>query len=278
MKVDVIGARGMLGTDLLFVLGNAGIDVKGYDLPELDITSDGGGLEEIGQCDWVVNCAAYTDVDGAETNFEKAYNVNRDGARRVAERCRKTGACLMYISTDYVFDGQNRVAYREDATVNPVNVYGKSKLAGEKEIQSAGVKHLIVRTQSLFGLNGKNFVKAIMDRLAKNDGPLNVVNDQISSPTYTMHLADAILRLLKKSKQGIINASASGECSWFEFACAITARIKPTVTVVPVSTSEYIRPAVRPAFSVLDKSLYESWTGSSMPLWQDGLREYLERI
>lgn len=268
----------MLGADLLVVLGKAGIDVKGYDLPEVDIARENVSLDQIVQCDWVINCAAYTDVDGAEKEGDRAFAVNRDGARRVAESCRKSGACLMYISTDYVFDGKCGTAYREDATVNPLNIYGKSKLAGEREIQAAGVNHLIVRTQSLFGLNGRNFVKAILARLEESEGPLKVVNDQISSPTYTIHLAEAILRLLNISKQGIVHVSASGECSWFEFACAIAARMKPGAVIMPVTSREYVRPAIRPVYSVLDKRLYELWTGGGMPSWQDGLSEYLKRI
>jgi len=278
MNVTVLGAKGMLGTDLMAALANAGINARGYDLPDVDITLDNGGLERIGRCDWIVNCAAYTNVDGAEKDSDKAFAVNRDGVRRIAECCKRSNSSLMHISTDYVFDGTSGTAYAEDAPVNPVNVYGRSKLDGENEVLSAGVKHLIVRTQSLFGINGANFVRAIMSRLEAGTGALKVVNDQVSSPTYTVHLADAILRLLRTDKQGIVHVSASGECSWYEFACVIAASIKPGAEVLPVTSSEYIRPARRPAYSVLDKGLYTSWTGSGMPSWKEGLKEYLERI
>jgi len=293
MKVIVLGAKGMLGTDLMNACRKAGIETEGFDLPEVDIARDDAGLKQAGQCDWVVNCAAYTDVDGAEKYREKAFSVNGDGAGRVARWCRNTGTPLVHISTDYVFDGNAGTPYREDAETNPLNVYGMSKLAGEKAVISSGSKYLIVRTQSLFSRNGRNFVQAIMSRLeeegteaqrdrgteAQRDrGPLKVVNDQTSSPTYTVHLADAILRLLKTSRQGIVHVSASGECTWYEFACAIAASVRPGAEILPVTSGEYPRPARRPAYSVLDKALYKSWTGCEMPGWREGLEEYVKRM
>ena len=276
MKVAVIGSNGMLGHDLMSACEKAGIDVKGYDLPEVDITRDDGGLENVASCDWVINCAAYTDVDGAEKEQAMAFAVNGDGVRRLVSFCKKRNTPLLHMSTDYLFDGMAKSAYREDSPVNPLSVYGRSKLAGEKAVLAGGLnKYLIVRTQSLFGVNGRNFVKAIMARLEAGNEPLKVVSDQTSSPTYTVHLADAILRLMSCKKQGIVNASASGECSWCEFACAIAGQVKPGAVVMPVTTSEYPRAARRPAYSVLDKGLYEAWTGSRMPSWEEGLREYL---
>jgi len=278
MKIVVLGAKGMLGSDVMDACRFAGIEAVGYDLPESDITGVNGGLERAGRCDWVINCAAYTDVDGAETEREKAFAINSDGAGRVAGWCRNAGVPMVHISTDYVFDGKAVKPYREDAPVNPLNIYGMSKLAGEKEVISSGAKCLIVRTQSLFGRNGRNFVQAIMSRLEKGDGPLKVVNDQSSSPTYTVHLAGAILRLLKTQKQGIVHVSAFGECTWYEFACAIAAIVRPGAEILPVTSGEYIRPARRPGYAVLDKALYRSWTGNEMPSWKEGLAEYLKQI
>jgi dTDP-4-dehydrorhamnose reductase len=278
MRIVGLGCRGMLGSDLVAACRTAGVETDGYDLPELDITRDDGGLERIPACDWVVNCAGYTDVDGAESNSEKAFAVNGGGVGRIAEVCKRKGVPLMHISTDYVFDGTSAVPYREDAAVKPLNVYGKSKLAGEKAVQASGVKYVIVRTQSLFGLHGNSFVKAILARLEKGNEPLKVVSDQVSSPTYTVHLAGAILRLLEKGKQGIVHVSASGECSWYAFACAIAAKVKPDARILPVTSAEYVRPARRPAYSVLDKGLYARWTDHRMPSWEEGLAGYLREL
>ena len=277
MKVVVLGAKGMLGSDIMDACRVADIEASGYDLPEVDITRDGGGLDKTGKCDWVVNCAGYTDVDGAEKERGKAFSVNGDGAGRVAKWCRNIGASFVHLSTDYVFDGRRSNPYREDSPTNPLNIYGMSKLDGEKAVISSGSKYLIVRTQSLFGRNGRNFVRTIMSRLENGDGPLKVVNDQISSPTYTVHLADAILRLMKSNRQGIVHVSASGECSWYEFARAIAASVLSGRNILPVSSDEYARPARRPAYSVLDKTLYKSWTGHEMPSWKEGLKEYLQK-
>ncbi|MDD4871754.1 MAG: dTDP-4-dehydrorhamnose reductase [Kiritimatiellae bacterium] len=278
MKLAVLGANGMLGTDIMSACNNAGISANGYDLPEIDITRDEGGLDKIENCDWVVNCAAYTDVDGAEKEKGKAFDVNRDGVRRIAGWCRRSGVSLLHISTDYVFDGKSKTAYSENSRVNPLNIYGMSKLGGEEEIKSSGINYIIARTQSLFGANGRNFVRTILSRLGNGPEPLKVVDDQVSSPTYTVHLSDAILRLLNTGEQGIVHVSSSGECTWYQFACAIAAIIQPGVKIIPVTSNEYVRPAKRPAYSVLDKTLYTSWTGHVMPPWEDGLKEYLERI
>jgi dTDP-4-dehydrorhamnose reductase len=258
--------------------GNAGINAKGYDLPDIDITKDDGGLNKMELCDWVINCAAYTDVDGAEKERAKAFAVNRDGVRRIVEWCKKSGIPLLHVSTDYIFDGNSKVPYTENMPANPINVYGESKLAGEQEVTSGGIRYLIVRTQSLFGVNGRNFVRTILSFFEKGTESLRVVNDQVSSPTYTVHLAYAILRLLNTGEQCIVNVSSEGECSWYDFACAIAARIRPFVKVQPVTSDEYVRPAKRPVYSVLDKKLYTSLTGHVMPSWENGLREYLERI
>ena len=174
-----------------------------------------------------------------------------------------------------MFDGRKGSVYSEDDPVNPLNAYGASKLAGEELVRGAGGRSLIVRTQSLFGVRGANFVRTIAQRLKRSDEPLRVVNDQFSSPTYTWHLAAAIVRLLQLDREGIVNVTATGFCSWFEFAQAIAARVKPGAEIKPVSSDEYPRPAVRPAYAVLDVNRYREWTGSGLPSWQKGLDEYL---
>lgn len=275
MKVAVLGANGMLGQDLMAACKNAGSEALGFDLPELDITRDSGGLESIPACDWVVNCAAYTDVDGAETHREIVFAVNADGAGRAARWCASKGISLLHISTDYIFDGLLGRPIREDDPTHPLSVYGESKLAGETAVRAAGGPHIIVRTQALFGLRGKSFIRAILAKLDQTDEPLRVVNDQTVCPTYTRHLAEGILRLMAARKRGIVHLSATGACTWYEFARAIAAEVKPQAVVQPVSSAEYPRPARRPMCSVLDKGRYELWTGHKMPRWEDGMEQYL---
>lgn len=275
MKVAVIGCNGMLGTDLVAACDAAGIETLGLDLPEFDITKFDSVRASLFTVDFVVNCAAFTRVDDAESQREQAYAVNAEGAGNVARICSARNIGLIQISTDYVFDGRKGSAYSEDDKVNPLSIYGASKLAGEELVRDAGGRSLIVRTQSLFGVHGANFVRTIAQRLKKSNEPLRVVNDQFSSPTYTRHLAGAIVRLLQSERQGIVNIVASGHCSWFEFAQAIARRVKPGAKINAVGSAEYPRPAPRPAYSVLDTMRYQEWTGSSLPTWQQGLEEYL---
>jgi dTDP-4-dehydrorhamnose reductase len=277
MKVNVLGAKGMLGQDVMAACRKAGIEASGYDLPEVNIARNQGGLEKLPLCDWLINCAAYTDVDGAESHRDDAFAVNGDGTRRVAAWCVMNGVSLLHVSTDYVFDGTGKVPYTENCPVSPVSSYGQSKLAGEVAVQSICQRFVIVRTQSLFGVHGKSFVRSIMERLAAG-GSLKVVTDQVSCPTYTVHLADAILHLLKRNQQGIVHVSAEGSCSWYEFACAIVERVKPGTEVQQTTSAEYKSPALRPAYSVLDKSHYESITGHKMQKWQAGLDQYLKEL
>jgi dTDP-4-dehydrorhamnose reductase len=275
MKVVVIGCRGMLGSDLMEAGRAAGFEMEGWDLPELDIRDFNAVREKIPACDWVVNVAAYTRVDDAEREREAAFAVNAEGALNVARVCGRRNVPLLHISTDYVFDGRKGRPYVESDPPEPLGVYGASKLAGEKAVRAEGGRFLIVRTQSLFGRRGPNFVRAVAEKIQKGAMPLRVVNDQVSSPTYTRHLAAALLRLIRLGKQGVVHVSASGSCSWFEFAKAIVARIRPQVEVVPISSRELARPAQRPAYSVLDNGLYISWTGAPLPSWQEGLDAYL---
>ena len=275
MKVAVIGCKGMLGSDFMAACRAAGMEPWGFDLPEFDITKFDSVYASLSTVDFVVNCAAFTRVDDAESQREAAYAVNATGAGNVARVCSAKNMGLIQISTDYVFDGRRGTAYSEEDRVNPLSAYGASKWEGEELVRAAGGRSLIIRTQSLFGVRGVNFVRTIAQRLRKSDAPLRVVNDQFSSPTYTRHLAAAMVRLLQSGREGLVNVAASGHCSWFEFAQAIAARVKPGAVVNPVATSEYPRPAVRPAYSVLDTRRYQEWTGSVLPAWQQGLDEYL---
>lgn len=275
MKLVILGARGMLGTDLVRACEHGGIEAVGRDLPELDITDHKQLKREMPSGDWVVNCAAYTRVDDAEQEREQAFALNAEAPRQLARVCQDREIPLMHISTDYVFDGRAGKPYRENARPNPVNVYGAGKLAGEMGIRAEGGHYVIVRTQSLFGVHGPNFVKTIARKLRESDAPLRVVNDQVSAPTWTGHLAEALVKLARLRQKGVVHVTASGSCSWYDFACAIADRVKPGARIEPVSSDEMKRPAARPPFSVLDNSRYISWTGEALPTWEEGLKAYL---
>lgn len=268
----VVGANGMLGQDLMRVLEG---EVRGVDIGEIDITS----LESVQRVlitlkpDVVVNAAAYTDVDGCESNRELAMQVNAEGVAHLAMICRDIGARLVHVSTDYVFDGAKGEPYQEDDLPNPLSVYGESKLAGEMNA-SLAEDHLIVRTQWLYGLHGKNFVETML-RLAGEKKELTVVDDQIGSPTWTMDLALAIRALLEKGCRGTYHAVNSGNCSWNDFAKAIFAESGISVEVKPMTTQELGRPAHRPLYSVLDCGKLERDAGLRLEPWLDALKKYL---
>lgn len=275
MNVAVVGAKGMLGSDLVEACAGAGLEVVGVDLPELDITRFNDVRSRLPPADCVVNCAGYTNVDEAEKHRDQAFAVNADGALSVARVCARRAVRVLHVSTDYVFDGRKTRPYTESDYPNPLSVYGASKLAGEKAVRAEGGKYLVIRTQSLFGTRGPSFVKSVVKRLRESDEPLSVVTDQVSAPTYTRHLADAIVKLIKLDRDGIVHVAASGSCSWFAFARAIVARVKPGAAVREITSQDLSRPAPRPAYSVLDTSRYASWTGEALPPWEQGLEEYL---
>lgn len=269
----VIGANGMLGHDLMKVLEG---DVRGLDLPDIDITS----LESVRRIlltlkpRVVINAAAYTDVDGCETNIEQAMAVNGEGVGLLALTAREIGAKLVQISTDYVFNGAKGAPYVEADPVEPLSVYGESKLAGELNAAMAP-QHLIVRTQWLYGIHGKNFVETML-RLATEKSELSVVDDQIGSPTWTYDLALAIKALLDKDCSGIYHAANSCYCSWNEFAKAIFEEQGFTITVNSMTTAELNRPAGRPLYSPLDCGKLTADSGVQPRHWREALREYLQ--
>ncbi len=268
----VIGAEGMLGRDLMALLGERG---QGVDIAEIDITSLESVLQVISarKPDVVINCAAYTDVDGCESNTEKAMSVNGEGVGYLAMACRDNNILLVQISTDYVFDGSKGVPYVEDDAPHPLSVYGESKLAGE---MNAGFspEHLIIRTQWLYGIHGKNFVETML-RLGAEKDELTVVDDQVGSPTWTVDLARAIIALVDNGCWGIYHAANSEYCSWNGFARAIFAEAGLEVTVKTMTTTELNRPAPRPLYSTLDCSRLEKDTGFQPQSWRSALKEYL---
>ena len=269
----VIGANGMLGHDLMQVLEG---DVRGLDLPEVDITS----LESVRRVlltlkpRIVINAAAYTDVDGCESDVEQAMAVNGEGVGLLALTAREIGAKLVQISTDYVFNGHKGAPYVEDDPQEPLSIYGESKLAGELNAAMAP-EFLIVRTQWLYGIHGRNFVETML-RLAAERSELAVVDDQVGSPTFTKDLAAAIKVLLAKGCSGTYHAVNSGFCSWNEFARAIFAEEGLPVTVNSMSTADLNRPARRPLYSTLDCCKLERDTGYRSRHWREALREYLQ--
>ncbi len=269
----VVGAKGMLGQDLMRTLAG---DVRGVDIDEIDITS----LESVRRVLLTrrpavgVNAAAYPDVDGCATTRELAMQVNGEGVAHLALTCCEINAKLVQVSTDYVFDGSKNSAWLEDDPMNPLSVYGESKLAGELNA-SLVPEHLIVRTQWLYGLGGKNFVETML-RLARDKKELSVVDDQIGSPTWTVDLALAIKALVEKGCTGTYHAANAGSCSWNEFARAIFAAAGVDVTVKPMSTAELGRPATRPLYSVLDCGKLTRDAGVAPEPWQEALGKYLQ--
>ena len=276
MKVLVLGAGGMLGKDLVPILSVKG-QVWARDIDDFDITDPKRVQREVEalQPQVLVNAAAYTDVDGCESRKELAFAVNAEGARNVARACAAIGGRMIHLSTDYVFDGSSRIPYGEENLPNPRNVYGSSKLQGERYIQEILENHLIIRTEWLYGRHGKSFVDTIV-RHAGQQKELRVVDDQRGSPTFTKDLSFALERLIGIEVRGILHVTNSGSCTWFEFARQIL-REKgyDHVQVIPISSEELSRPARRPASSVMDCQRYEKLTGRKMRPWKEAIKEYL---
>jgi dTDP-4-dehydrorhamnose reductase len=278
MKVLVVGNRGMLGTDLMAVLGPV-YDVYGVDLPELDITKPEQCMEKVKELrpDAILNAAAFTRVDACEASQEEAFLVNGHGAGYLAEAAASIGSRLVHYSTDYVFDGKKTEAYREEDPPNPQSVYGKSKLLGENLIREYCPNHMILRTSWLFGKNGANFIRTIVD-LARNGKPLRVVNDQQGSPTYSLDLAVHTRMMLEANCRGTYHVTNSGSCTWYDLArnALVWAGIRG-VAVTPVTSEEFQRPAPRPANSVLANSHLQRDGLPPMRPWPAAAREYVER-
>jgi len=277
IRIVYIGANGMLGRDFVAASEARNIAVSGLDLPVIDITRIENIRDVLPDCDVVVNGAAFTRVDDAERELEAARRLNADGAGHVAEVCRERNIRLIHISTDYVFNGRKNASYVESDPTDPLSVYGITKWQGEVMVKSSGANALVVRTQSLYGVNGRNFVKAILNQIIQGKKILTVVSDQISSPTYTRHLSEALLNLAEINEHGLVHVAASGSCSWYEFACEIVSLIGVRdVAVQPMSASVLNYPAPRPAYSVLSTDRYSEWTGKVMPSWKAGLKAYLQ--
>lgn len=296
-RVLIVGSSGMLGCDLFSELRKSH-EVYGADLVpssqllvvrslKCDITSKKSISDVFSKVkpDVVIHAAAWTDVDGCELDPKKAYRINRDGTANVALACKNHKSALIYISTDFVFNGKKKTSYRESDRPAPLGVYADSKLAGELEIKDILTNYFIIRTSWLYGKRGKNFVDTIIDK-AKAGPILKVVDDQVGSPTYTKDLAEALHALLDRiftknekrttnDARGIYHISNSGAVSWYEYAKAILQMAGVKTKVVPISSKELARPAKRPAMSMLDCSKFSKFTGFKMRNWKTALKEYL---
>jgi dTDP-4-dehydrorhamnose reductase len=275
MRILIFGATGMLGQDL--VRAFAGDEVTPLGSQDADLRNPQQVLQAAQEirAAWIILSAAYADVDGCETNPEKAFAVNCDGAEHVAQAAVQTGSRLLFVSSDYVFDGEKRTPYETGDPLNPINVYGRSKAEAECRLLKTIPECCIVRTSWLFGLGGKCFPDTML-RLAKTQPELRVVDDQRGCPTYTPDLASAIAELIRGDAKGIVHATNRGNCSWFEFARTILAVKNPQTKVTPVSTAEFPRPAKRPTYSVLsNRTLRER--GIELPGWQDAIERYLQK-
>jgi dTDP-4-dehydrorhamnose reductase len=274
MRVTIFGATGLLGKALMREW--TGDEVRGMGSRDADLRSKQQIEAALGKQspDWIVLAAAYTDVDGCETNREVAFAVNCTGAANVARAAARLGSKLLFLSTDYVFDGSKNQPYEIDDPVCPKSVYGQTKAAAEAEIRKINPRFCILRTSWVFGVGGKCFPDTIL-RLASTRETLDVVNDQRGCPTYTVDLARAIIELCRSDASGVIHATNSGDCTWFDFATAIVAGVGLKTRVLPTTTERFPRPAPRPKYSVLSSSSLLRY-GIQMPSWQEALVRYLE--
>jgi dTDP-4-dehydrorhamnose reductase len=278
LKILVTGANGQLGRELVLLPERPDMEIRGFGRETLDVT-------DLAQCrqafrsyrpDAVIHCAAYTKVDQAESEPDEAYRVNAYGARNAAVAAEEIGAKFVYISTDYVFDGRANAPYREHDRPNPLSVYGKSKLAGEQLVQTLSSRWFIVRTSWVYGKHGGNFVKTML-RLSEERDRLEIVDDQIGSPTSAEDLARFLLELVKTDCYGIFHASNTGACSWYAFAKAIFEERRIDVRVEPCKTDDFPRPAPRPAYSVLDHGAIRAHGLEPLRPWREALRSFLKQ-
>jgi len=285
MKILVTGAAGQLGRELVLMLEAVGEEVVGIDRQELDLSRPETVAEGIAAhgADWVIHCAAYTQVDKAEEERELAYRINRDAARAVAEGARESGARLVHVSTDFVFDGSQSHPYREEDAANPLSVYGRSKWEGEQAVREALPEAIILRTAWVYGVHGHNFVKTML-RLAAERDELRVVDDQIGTPSWTADIARAIQSLMASDVSGTWHFTNEGVASWYDFAESILGLGRElgfplrARRVRPIPTSDFPTPAKRPPYSVLSKEKIRAVLGHHIPHWRRSLEQMLKEL
>jgi hypothetical protein len=280
MRVLVTGAKGQLGSDLLCELSKRNIESVGIDIEDLDITDAAATkkvIEDINnktKLDAIIHCAAYTAVDAAQDNEAIVTKINAEGTKNIAEVAKTLDVAMMYISTDYVFDGEGKRPWEPDDKRAPLNVYGMAKYKGELYVEELVKKYFIVRISWVFGLHGNNFIKTML-RLGKERGAVSVVNDQIGSPTYTPDLSRLLADMIVTDKYGRYHATNEGLCSWYDFAVEIFKQANLDVAVTPVSSDAFPVKAKRPHNSRMDKSKLTENGFKLLPTWQDALGRYL---
>lgn len=281
INILVTGANGQLGLQLkLIIQGNKGYNFYFTDLPELDIASEHGLEKTLTEFNpqWVVNCAAYTAVDKAETETDLANKINAEAPALLAKLTDRFHSRLIHISTDYVFDGTSSRPYREEDEKNPIGIYAQTKATGEDLVLANNPRSVVIRTSWLYSAFGNNFMKTII-KLAREKGHVKVVSDQVGTPTWAGDLASVILQVIEKDcPPGLYHYSNEGVCSWFDFAKAIIELQEINASIEPITTKEFPTPAPRPHYSVLDKSLIKSTLGIKIPYWRDSLKESLKQL
>lgn len=273
----IIGGRGMLGTDLTSECGRYGFEPVVLDLPEFDITNIDHVHRAVSSADMIVNCAAYTNVDGAESETESAYQVNADAVGRLGAIVRDAGKWLLHISTDFVFDGKSDQPYVETDSAHPINTYGKSKLAGEQLLAESGCRYCVVRVEWTYGLAGNNFVTKLMRR-AETGNALKVVDDQVGSPTATIEVSRAICELLKNKPEGLFHFAAAGYVSRYDMAKFIVDKLSIDIDVTPCKTSDFPSPANRPLNSRFDCHKIQSLLSEPIEHWQKPLERFVGQL
>lgn len=274
MKILITGSKGMLGSQMLKQIqqDNKEIELMPTDIEDFDITNLDQACSYIFTFnpDIIIHCAAYTNVDGCESNKELAYKINALGAKNIAIASKVVNSSMVLLSTDYIFDGSKSNPYIETDIPNPINTYGKTKLVAEELIKEEINNYYIVRTSWLYGESGSNFLKTIL-KLGKQNSEIKIINDQIGTPTYVKSLSRQILTIIKTESFGIYHSSCNGYCSWYEFACEIVKQAGLQTNIIPIGTEDYPLPATRPRYSVLDNYMLRLKNIDIMPNWKDSL-------
>lgn len=279
MRILVTGVKGQLGYDVMNELAKRGHTGIGVDVEEMDIT-DAAKVEQVikaSDVEAVIHCAAYTAVDAAEDNVEICHKINAEGTENIAKVCKELDLKMIYISTDYVFNGEGTRPWEPDDEREPLNVYGQAKYEGELAVEKYLEKYYIVRIAWVFGVNGKNFIKTMLN-LSETHDELSVVNDQIGSPTYTYDLAKLLVDMVETDKYGRYHATNEGLCTWYEFATEIFRQAGKEITVHPVTSDQFPSKARRPHNSRMSKDKLEANGFDRLPTWQDALNRYLKTI
>jgi dTDP-4-dehydrorhamnose reductase len=275
-KIIILGGKGMLGTEVVAECKSRGLDFKVFDLPEFDITNPKQLAEAIRGAQTIINCAAYTNVEKAETETEKAFRVNTEAVGELAILARNSGAWVLHISTDFVFDGKSSKPYTEKDVPHPINAYGRTKLAGERLLAENRCRHCIIRVEWTYGLNGDNFIKKILQK-ARTEKELKVVDDQIGSPTATTEAAKAVCDLTLKKPKGIYHFASQGYASRFEVAKFIAETLKLDVQITPCKTDDFPTAAARPLNSMFDCGKIRPLLSGPIKPWQGPLEEFLKK-